>query len=92
MLLSRDKINHLSKLITEKLERDEAVDLTAEPNDIRLQIVRVITDELKIEDLVDAEVRKILNSYSKKLREGSNEWEILYRKHYEEEIKKRRAF
>jgi len=92
MLLSRDKINHLSKLITEKLEEDETVELMAEPNDIRLQVVRVITDELKIEDLVDAEVRKILNSYSKKLREGSNEWEILYRKHYEEEMKKKRAF
>ena len=92
MLLSRDKINHLSKLITEKLEEDEAVELMAESNDIRLQVVRVITDELKIEDLVDVEVRKILNSYSKKLREGSNEWEVLYRKHYEEEIKKKRAF
>lgn len=92
MLLSRDKINHLSKLITEKLEKDEETTLMAEPNDVRLQVVRVITDELKIEEFVDTDVRRILNSYSKKLREGSNEWEVLYRKHYEEEMKKRRAF
>ena len=92
MLLSREKINHLSKLIVNGLEKEDAVDLLVEQNDVRLQIVRIITDELKIDDIVDEEVRKVLNSYSKKLKEGSSEWEVLYRKHYEEEMKKRRAF
>lgn len=92
MRLSRGKINHLSKLITQGLEKDEKIKLLSEPNDIRLQIVRIITDELKIDDVVDEEVRRILSSYSKKMREGSSEWEVLYQKHYDEEIKKRRSF
>lgn len=93
MLLSREKINHLSKLIINGLEEEEdTVRLLAEQNEVRLQIVKIITDELKIDDVVDEEVRKMLNSYSKKLKEGSSEWEVLYRKHYEEEMKKRRAF
>jgi len=90
--LSRGKINHLSKLITQGLEKDEKIKLLSEPNDIRLQIVRIITDELKIDDVVDEEARRILSSYSKKMREGSSEWEVLYQKHYDEEIKKRRSF
>ena len=92
MSLSREKINHLSKLIIKGLQEEETVELFAEPNEIRLQIVRIMTDELKINDIVDEEVRKILNSYSKKLREGSKEWEVLYQKHYEEEMNKRRSF
>lgn len=92
MRLSRGKINHLSKLITQGLEKEGAIKLLFEPNDIRLQIVRIITDELKIDDVVDEEVRRILSSYSKKMREGSSEWEVLYQKHYDEEIKKRRSF
>lgn len=92
MLLSREKINHLSKLIVNGLEEEDTVRLLAEQNEVRLQIVKIMTDELKIDDIVDEEVRKMLNSYLKKLKEGSNEWEVLYRKHYEEEMKKRRAF
>jgi hypothetical protein len=90
--LSRGKINHLSKLLLEALEKDERVDFLAEPNDVRLQMVRIITDELTIDEIVDEEVRRILQSYSKRLREGTPEWEVLYNKHYEEEMLKRRRF
>lgn len=92
MRLSRGKINHLSKLLLEALEKDERVDFLAEPNDVRLQMVRIITDELTIDEIVDEEVRRILQSYSKRLREGTPEWEVLYNKHYEEEMMKRRRF
>lgn len=92
MRLSRGKINHLSKLLLLALEEDPQAELLREPNEVRLQIVRVITDELTIEEVVDEEVRRTLASYSRKLREGTPEWEVLYNKHYEEEMTKRRRF
>ncbi len=92
MRLSRGKINHLSKLLLEALENEPRVDFLREPNDVRLQMVRIITDELTIEEVVDEEVRRILASYSRKLREGTPEWEVLYNKHYEEEMTRRRGF
>lgn len=92
MRLSRWKINHLSKLLLESLEGDEHADFLREPNDVRLQMVRIITDELTIDEIVDEEARRTLASYSRKLREGSPEWDILYNKHYEEEMMKRRGF
>lgn len=92
MRLSRGKINHLSKLLLEALEEDPQADFLREPNEVRLQMVRIITDELTIDEIVDEEARRILASYSKKFREGSPEWEILYSKHYEEEMVKRRGF
>ncbi|MBI3014152.1 MAG: DUF507 family protein [Candidatus Tectomicrobia bacterium] len=92
MRLSREKINHLSKLLIGSIQGQKRITLTREANDVRLRVVKVITDELKIDDVIDAEVRRSLNSYSKKPVEGSREWDILYQKLYESEMKKRRGF
>ena len=59
---------------------------------MRLQIVKTLTDELKIEEVVDAEVRRRLASYSRKIVEGNREWDVMYQKLYEEETKKRLGF
>ncbi|HBA26741.1 MAG: hypothetical protein A2W77_09115 [Nitrospinae bacterium RIFCSPLOWO2_12_39_16] len=92
MRLGRDKINHLSKLIITELAGDDRVEFFDEENKIRLEIVRVVTDVLKVDDEIDEAARKTLASYSKNIREGTPEWEVLYNKHYNEEAKKRRGF
>jgi len=89
MRLSRAKINHLSHLLINALEKEPTVELLKESNLVRLDIVRIITRELRIEDEVDETVRKKLSSYSRKILEGSQEWEVLYQKTYEEELTKR---
>lgn len=91
MKLSREKINHLSKLILKGLLEDDRVEFFCDENDLRLEIVNILRSELEIEDEIDEEVRKIIESYSKDIREGTDEWEILYHKHYNEETKKRRG-
>lgn len=92
MKLSREKINHLSKLIITELINDDNVEFFEEENKIRLEIVKIITDLLKTDDDIEAEARKILSSYSRNIREGSPEWDILYNKHYEEVANKKRGF
>lgn len=92
MRLSREKIVHLSKLITKGLEENSSVQLNKAPNEVRLQIVKLVTEELKIDDVVDQEVRRILNSYSRKIIEGSREWDVMYQKLYEQEMNKRKKF
>ncbi|MBI2875689.1 MAG: DUF507 family protein [Candidatus Tectomicrobia bacterium] len=92
MRLSREKINQLSKLITEGLQASGSVVFLRAPNDVRLQIVYLVTEELKLDDQVDMAVRRMLDSYSRRIVEGSREWEIEYQKRYEEEWNKRRKF
>jgi hypothetical protein len=92
MSLSRPKINSLSQLLVKALQKSGAVTLLKAENDVRLQIVKTLTDELKIEEVVDAEVRRKLASYSRKITEGNREWDIMYQKLYEEETKKRLGF
>ena len=90
MRLSREKINHLSHLIINALLEDENIEIFKAKNDIRLEIVRVITEEVMLEEEIDQKVRGMLSSYKRKLLEGSREWEILYQKTYEEEMNKKK--
>jgi hypothetical protein len=92
MSLSRPKINSLSHLIVKALQKAGTVTLLKAENDVRLQIVKTLTDELKIEEVVDAEVRRKLASYSRKIVEGNREWDVMYQKLYEEETKTRLGF
>lgn len=91
MRLSREKVNHLSKLILKDLLEDDRVEFYCDENDLRLEIVDIIKGELEVEDEIDDAVRRTIESYSKDIREGTDEWEILYHKHYNEETKKRRG-
>ena len=88
MKISRDKINHISSLIVRDFKNREEIDYRVELNDVRLEITRVMTKELMKDDKADQLARKIIDSYSKNLREGSPEWEIMHQKHYEEELQK----
>jgi len=88
MKISRDKINHISSLIIRDFKNREEIDYKVELNDVRLEITRVMTGELMKDEKADQLARKIIDSYSKNLREGSPEWEIMYQKHYEEELHK----
>ncbi len=86
--LSREKINYLSRRILEHLFEDEEVEFLDEPNEIRLSIVRSIEDEMKLYDHIDRKAIEKIESQKKPIKEGSREWEILYRKYYNDEINK----
>jgi len=86
--LSREKVNFLARKILNYLFEDEEVEFLDESNEIRLNIVRSIEDELKLYDLIDKKAIEKIESQKKSIKEGSREWEILYRKYYNEEIAK----
>jgi uncharacterized protein len=88
MRLSREKINRLAHLITEELVRHDEIEFVEDRNTIRLEIVKIINEEMKKEEELDREARKKIESQKKTVPEGSLEWDILYRKYYAEEIKK----
>jgi hypothetical protein len=88
--LSREKILHLSHLVLNHLNADDQVEFFADPQEIRQQIVKLISDEMKTDEAIDALVRRKIESQKRTIVEGSEEWEILYRKYYEEEVARHR--
>jgi hypothetical protein len=89
MSLSREKVNHLSQLIVRDLEEMPGVTLRLPSNVVRLQIVNAIQEALRLEEEVDFAVRQTLASYTRRIAEGSREWDVMYQKLYELELDKR---
>jgi len=89
MSLSREKINHLSQLLMQGLNELPEVTLHAPDNTVRLEIVRAMQEALKLEEEIEAAVRRTLSSYTRRIVEGSREWDVMYQKLYEEELARR---
>jgi hypothetical protein len=88
MKLSRDKINDLSHKLAAQLRRTPRIKFKLEWNDVRLEIVRSLTEILLTEDKIDHAARLKIRSQKREIPEGSEEWDILYRRYYDEEMRK----
>ena len=90
MKLSREKILRLSHLILDHLNKDEEIEYYADPQEIRQEIVTMISNEMKTDEAIDAMVRRKIESQKRTIQEGSDEWDVLYWKYYEEEVGRHR--
>ncbi len=88
MKLSRDKINDISHKLVAALRKARQFRLKKDPNEVRLQIVKHITDLLAVEEKVDRAARTKIRTQKKEIPEGSEEWDLLHRRYYAEELKK----
>jgi len=86
--LSRDKVNVLARAVSEALAQMENVDFVEDKNSIRLEVRRLMEELLAQEAKIDQSARQKIESQKRTIMEGSTEWDILYRKYYNEEVKK----
>jgi len=88
MRLSREKIVRISHQIVELLVQSNEVEFIEDRDTIRQLIVQTMTNVLKEEEKVEVEVRKRITSQKKEILEGSEEWDVLFRKYYAEELRR----
>ena len=88
MKLSRDKVIDISHKVITALRKARQVRLKKPPNEVRLELVREITEILQIEEKVDHTARDKIRSQKREIPEGSEEWDLLLRRYYAEELKK----
>jgi len=89
MKLSRDKVTDISHKIVEMLRKSHELRLkNKDSNAVRLEILRVMTELLTAEDKVDRAARQKIRSQKREIPEGSEEWDLLHRRYYAEELKK----
>jgi len=88
MRLSREKIVKLSHVVTDFLVASDDIEFVEDRTTIRQSIVDTLTALLKEEEQVDAQVRQKITSQKKEILEGSEEWDVLYRRYYAEELRR----
>ena len=88
MRISRDKVNKLAHTVADTLATLDDVDFIEDRNTIRAEVRKILEDLLKAEERIDAAARQKIESQKRIIAEGTQEWDILYRKYYNEEVKK----
>ncbi len=88
MKLSADRVSHISNLLTHGAQKEGLVTYTELSRVLKIT-KDILTKYVSLDDEVDPVVRKKIASHSKQIPEGSREWDILYRKYFDEEMKKR---
>jgi hypothetical protein len=88
MRLSREKLNKLASASTEQLAALKNVEFLEGYDDIRLEVRRILEDLLAGEEKLDKAARQKIESQRRSIPEGTPEWNILYHKYYNEEVKK----
>jgi hypothetical protein len=88
MRISRDKLNKLAHTIADTLAEVPECDFLEDRNTIRQEARKALEKLLMEETKIDAAARLKIASQRKIIVEGSQEWDILYRKYYNDEVKK----
>jgi len=89
MKLSRDKVTDISHKLVDMLRKSHELRLKdKDSNNVRLEIVRSITELLVAEEKVDRTARQKIRSQKREIPEGSEEWDLLHKRYYSEELKK----
>ncbi len=91
MRLSRDKINVLARRVTDallELQDNNKLEFVEDPNSTRLEVRKILEELLTQEARIDAAARQKIESQRRTILEGTQEWDILYRKYYNDEVKK----
>ena len=88
MRLTREKTVRISHRIIDLLVATPEVDFVEDRDTIRQEIVTILSSLLKLEEQVDTEVRAKITSQKKEILEGSEEWDVLYRKYYADELRR----
>ena len=87
--IARDKVNKLSHVLVELLAgMKKEVELVKAKNDVRLEAFRILQENLRVEEKMEQHVREKILSQKRTIVEGSQEWDLLFRRYYAEEMKK----
>jgi hypothetical protein len=89
MKLSEERISHIAHMVFNRIYDDDVVDFYDEETGLR-EIKRAIEEFVKIYEDVDSFVRGKIESLKNRVPEGSLEWEILYKKYFEDEVRKKK--
>jgi hypothetical protein len=86
--LSRDKVNRLAHSVMDALTAMDDVEFIEDPNSIRMEARRILEELLNAEEKIDLAAKQKIETQRRTITEGTPEWDILYRKYYNEEVKK----
>jgi len=85
---SEGRLSALAHLVLDAVKKgSEVADLRTDRL-VLTEIKAALGDFFNVDDAIDAKVRRKIASLSRRVPEGSGEWDVLYRQYLEEERRK----
>lgn len=88
MKLSRDRVNEISHKLVNSMRKSREFRVRKDPNELRLAIVREMTELLQLEERIDKAARQKIRTQKRDIAEGGEEYDLLHKRYYAEELKK----
>lgn len=78
MRISKDRVHHMAESVVAHLQQDGQFDITGDRKAFVESLEQVITTELSIEDVLNAEVRQMLKAYEKQIEQGQVDYQRMF--------------
>lgn len=78
MRLSKGRVTHMAEAIARRLEADRQIELLGERSAFLAELERVITDELTVEDRLNAEIRELMKKYEREIESGHVDYQKMF--------------
>lgn len=78
MRLSKERVRHIAESLTGRLQQDGHIELLGDRKAFVEALDHAMTDELSVEDRVNAEVRQMLKVYEKQIEQGQVDYQKMF--------------
>jgi len=85
----RERMNQIANMIRDLIMEDETIEIYEDPPIIRRRIAEILREAVREEEEIERTVREKIKQQSRNILEGTPEWNLLYRRIYEDELRQR---
>jgi len=78
MRLSKERVRHMAESLAGRLQQEGHIELIGDRNALVAGLDQAITDELSVEDRLNAEVRQMLKAYDKQIEQGQVDYQKMF--------------
>ena len=78
MRLSKERVRHMAESVASRLEQEGHIEFTGDRKALAAELDCVITEELSLEDRLNAEVRQMLKVYEKQIEQGQVDYQKMF--------------
>lgn len=90
MMISQERQNHLAHQVIDDLWGNELIDFDEDNEEMVLRFVKLaIKDWVQDQGDIDTKVRTTISQLQRAVVEGSPEWNVLYRKYFQDEMRRK---
>jgi hypothetical protein len=76
--LSKERVHHMAETLATRLQQEGHIELTGDRKTFVETLDQSMTEELSVEDRLNAEVRQLMKAYEKEIEQGQVDYQKMF--------------